>query len=570
MTEELTEQWDHVTDFLVVGSGGGLGGAVAASTRGRQTLVIEKSDFVGGSTGVSGGVLWLPNNPLMQRDGVEDSVAEGLEHMAAIIGDDAPGSTPARRRAYVEQGIAMVELLESKGVAFTRCEGYSDYYAGYPGVPGGKARGRSIEGIAWDGHQLGPWLDKLRPSIAGALAMLTGDVGAMMQLRTHPRGIARILTVARRTALGRARRQKLLTNGASLTGQVLRVLVRDEVPVWTGTTLVDLVVTDGAVVGAVVERAGTRLRIRARDGVLLAGGGFAKNQRLRDQWLRKPSPAELSISPATDTGEVIELAIAKGAATAMLEEAWWIPAAVRPDGAPAVLIGERSKPHSIMVDTSGERYFNEAAPQTEAGRAMYERDAELGGALPSWLVFDARHRARYMFAMAPPGRTPEEFLSSGFLKRADTLAELAELCGINPAGLAATVERFNGFARSGVDQDFHRGEGAHDQYQGDWSHKPNRSLGELATAPYYAVAVSPGDVGTSGGLLADEHARVLNEHGDPIPGLYAAGNCSASVMGRAYPGPGASIGSSYVFSFVAGNHAAGRTTGQRRARLTAV
>jgi 3-oxosteroid 1-dehydrogenase len=550
--------WDYLTDFLVVGTGGGLAGAVAASTRGRQVLIIEKSDFVGGSTGVSGGVLWLPNNPLMQREGVEDSVDEALAHMDAVIGDVGPASSPARRRTYVEKGIELVDQLESLGVRFVRAEGYSDYYEGYPGIPGGKARGRAIEGIPWDGRRLGPWEAKLRPSIAGGMTMLTGDVGTLMQLRVHPKGIARALKVAARTAVGRVRRQHLLTNGASLTGQLLGVLLRTQIPVWTGTLLTDLVVEDGAVTGVVVEREGRTMRIRARDGVLLATGGFAKNQEMRDRYSRQPSRSDWSISPETDTGEVIELAIAHGAQTALMEEAWWIPTAVAPGGHAAPIMGERSKPHSIIVDAGGERYFNEAAPQTEAGRAMYARQQEPGGAIPSWLIIDSHHRSRYLFLRTPPGRTPEALVTSGFLKRADTLEDLARQCGIDPAGLAKTVERFNGFARTGVDEDFHRGQGAHDRYQGDWSYKRNASLGEISKGPFYAVALYPGDVGTSGGLLTDEHARVLRADGQPIAGLYAAGNCTAAVMGRAYLGPGASIGSSHVFSFVAGQHASER------------
>jgi 3-oxosteroid 1-dehydrogenase len=328
---------------------------------------------------------------------------------------------------------------------------------------------------------------------------------------------------------------------------------------------VDLVIEDGTVTGVVAERNGQTLRIRARDGVLLATGGYAKNQRLRDTWSRQPSSAGWSISPETDTGEVMELAIAKGAATALLEEAWWIPTAVYPGGFPAPVIGERSKPHSIVVDAAGQRYFNEAAPQTEAGRAMYER-----GAIPSYLILESRHRKRYLFGRTMPGKTPEALIEAGFLKRADTLAELAALVGIDPAGLAATVERFNGFARSGVDEDFHRGEGAHDRYQGDWSYKKNPSLGELTTGPFYAVELFPGDVGTSGGILADEYARVIGTDGAPIPGLYAAGNVTASVMGRAYPGPGASIGSSHVFSYVAAKHATEQTAGEPQATLAGV
>jgi 3-oxosteroid 1-dehydrogenase len=555
------DNWDHLTDLLVIGSGGGLVGAITATSRGRQALVIEKTEFIGGSTGMSGGVLWLPNNPLMQREGVQDSLEEALAYFEAVVGDVGPASSPARRQTYVEQGIAMVHALEEAGVRFVRCEGYSDYYADCAGIPGGKARGRAIEGVAWDGNQLGPWSDKIRPPFAGGLAMMTGDVAALTTLRVSNAGRARLLRVLGRSIAGRARRQTLLTNGASLIGQLLHVLLRNEVPVWTQTALRDLVVEDGAVVGAVVQRGDRTLRIRARDGVLLATGGYARSRRLREQWGGdQPNSAEWTSANPGDTGEALEVAMAHGAATDMLDEAWWIPSSMEPDGTPSMCISERSKPHSIIVDASGARYFNEAVAYQEAGQQMYARQRDHGGAVPSWLVMDARHRARYLYGRAMPGRTPQEWLTSGYFKRADTLDELAAQCGVDAARLRATVERFNGFARSGVDEDFARGQGAHDRYQGDPTHRPNPCLGEIAEAPFYAVALYPGDVGTSGGLLTDEFARVLDGDGAPMPGFYATGNCTASVMGRRYLGAGASIGASAVFARVAATHAATRTS----------
>src|SRR5262245_60539416 len=204
-----------------------------------------------------------------------------------------------------------------------------------------------------------------------------------------------------------------------------------------------------------------------------------------------------------------------GAAVDLMDEAWWTPASVLPDGTPVLHIGERTKPHSIVVDRDGRRYFDEGISYVEAGRQMYAHN-ENGRSIPSWLIMDSRHRSRYLFAFHP--HTPREWITRGYVKKADTLEALARRCGIDPAGLAATAERFNGFARNGADPDFHRGEGAHERYQGDVMHAPNASLGPLETPPFYAVELYPGDVGTSGGMLCDERARVLDTNGDPIPG----------------------------------------------------
>jgi 3-oxosteroid 1-dehydrogenase len=337
------------------------------------------------------------------------------------------------------------------------------------------------------------------------------------------------------------------------------VVVGRSIPVWTETTLEDLIVTDGRVVGVVVSKRGKEMRVGARAGVLLAAGGFARNADMRKEFSGKqPNAAEWTSANPGDTGEVMRIAMKHGAATDLMDEAWWIPSSILPNGSPAMCISERSKPGSIMVDRAGHRYFNEAVSYMEAGRAMYAHDQSDGGAVPSWLVMDSRARSRYTFAFRPPGVTPKEWLTSGYMKKADTLEELARQCDIDPAGLVDTVRRFNGFAATGVDLDFHRGEGAHEKYQGDITNKPNACLGPLDKAPYYAVAMYPGDVGTSGGLLCDEHSRVLDEHGEPMPGLYATGNCTASVMGRAYLGAGASIGASFVFAYVAAKHAAGQ------------
>ncbi|MEV5835187.1 FAD-binding protein [Nocardia sp. NPDC052112] len=547
--------WDHTTDFLVVGSGAGMVGALRARALGKDVLVVEKSDLLGGSTCMSGGVLWLPNNPLMQREGVSDSIDDALRYFETVVGDAGPASSQARRLAYINAGIDMVGFLESEGLRFRRCEGYSDYYAGVRGCAGGSARGRSIEPEIFDKKKLGAWCDRIRPGFAGSMVIYTVEAAPMSLMRTRI-GMATMARVGRRTVGGRMRGQKLAANGAALIARLVGALLRREVPIWSGSALTDLVVDDGRVVGAVIHRDGRAVRVRARDGILLAAGGFARNEVMRKEHSDGlPIGADWTSANPGDTGEVIRIAAGLGAATDLLDEAWWMPSWIMPDGTPGMCLSERCKPGSIIVDARGLRYFNEACSYQEAGQRMYARHRENGAAIPSWLIIDSRHRARYPFGMAPAGWTPKQLLSSGVLKRGDTLEDLARQCDIPADTLRATIDRFNTFAETGIDADFHRGEGDHERFYGDRTHQPNPSLGPIEKGPFYAAALYPGDIGTSGGLLCDQFSRVLNSDGSPISGLYATGNCTASVMGRKYLGAGASIAASAVFGYAAANHA---------------
>jgi 3-oxosteroid 1-dehydrogenase len=290
--------------------------------------------------------------------------------------------------------------------------------------------------------------------------------------------------------------------------------------------------------------------------VLLSAGGFAKNAQMRETYERAPTSTEWTSVPPGDTGDAIRAGIDIGAATALMDDAWWGPTLVDPaTGTPSFILWERSFPHSIIVDSSGRRFMNESESYVDAGHHQYERNEQVP-AIPAWLIVDARHRRRYPMATLPPGLTPRSALKSGFLTKAVTLDELAGAIGVDPAGLADTVERFNALAGAGVDEDFGRGRTAYDHVYGDPSNHPNPNLGTIERAPFYAVKVWPGDLGTKGGLLTDEHARVLREDSTPIPGLYAAGNTTASVMGRTYPGPGSTIGPATTFAYIAMRHLA--------------
>lgn len=554
--------WDYLTDLLVIGSGGGLTAAVTAAVSGLDALVVEKENLIGGSTAMSGGVVWLPNNPLMVEDGIADSLEQGMEYFESVVGSPTPASSLERRRAYIEEGSEMVQLLRSLGVHFLRCEGYSDYYAGVRGYHGGVARGRAIECHFFDAHQLGPWEDKLRGAFTGGVVVYTHESSrAQLVIRTSE-GARVASRIARRTIGGMVKGEARLTNGAALVASLLKLLIERSVPVWTGTKLHELVVEEGQVVGAVLERGGKIVRVRTRGGVLINAGGFSHNREMRERFSgEKPNSAQWSSSNPGDTGEAIELAMKLGAAVDLMDEAWWIPTTIRPNGSVVFVHGERCKPGCIIVDSSGSRYFNEAVSYMEAGQLMYERNRTVPS-VPSWLVLDSRYRRHYPLAFRRPGLSPKKWRTKDFITKADTLEELAAACRIDPEGLRATVTRFNELAARGVDEDFHKGEGDHERWYGDTSVQPNPCLGPIDKPPYYALALYPGDVGTSGGLICDEHSRVLDGEGNAIPGLYASGNSTASVMGRTYPGAGASIGASMVFAYIAARHAGQRAAAE--------
>jgi 3-oxosteroid 1-dehydrogenase len=548
----VSDDWDLVTDCVLVGSGGGsLCAALAADAAGLQTLVLEKADVIGGSTAMSGGVLWLPDNPVSKRAGVADSRADALKYFDSLVGHDYPSTSPARVDAFLDAITPMVNFLEHKGIRFRHCEGYSDYN---DELPGGKARGRSIETELFDITQLGPWRSRLRVSdTLPAVPLYTAEVAPAVLGGRTARSLSTLARVAARWTRAVLKRQSVYGSGAALQGWMLLAAIRADIPVWNSTPVMDLIVENGRVVGVVAQRHGRELRIRATRGVLLNSGGFSHNEPMRAKYGRQPASTKWSVANPGDTGEVIEAAMSHGAATDLMDEAWWIPTSVMPDGSPLYAVYERSKPHAIMVDSSGQRYVNEAASYMAVGQAMYERNKTVP-AVPSWWVMDSRNRSRYLWGLSPGGVTPKKWRSSGYMRKADTIEELASKCGIDPAGISDTVARFNAGAVVGVDPDFAKGERMYDRYYGDPRCRPNPCVGPVDKPPFYAVALYPGDVGTCGGLLTDEHARVLNDGGGVIGGLYATGNCTASVMGRTYPGAGASIGASFTFGWIAAQH----------------
>jgi len=542
--------WDYETDFLVVGSGAAsVCAALVAKRAGKQALIVEKTDFFGGSTGMSGGVFWVPNNPVMKRAGVADTDELATTYLNACAGDPMPGSTIERREAFLSQGPRAIDFLEEYGMALVHAEGYSDYHEGE--LPGGVARSRSIVAKPFNRNRLGKWKDRFRcrpglPVMMHEVADLTLN-GATLKSKIT------MVKVGLRIAQKKIGRD-LVGMGGAVQGRLLEIALREQLEIWPESPLQELIVEDDRVIGGVVNHEGREFRVRARSGVLLGAGGFSHNQEMRNEFQRLPVSTEWTNANPGDTGEVMNMAIKLGAAVNVMEQSWWTLISILPDGTRATHPLDMSHPYSLMVDQSGERYVNESASYLVHGQAMYERNASVP-AIPSWFICDSRFRNRYRWAGVAPGEPPAEWISSGYMLKADSLEELASQCSIDLQTLSRTIGRFNGFAATGVDEDFGRGEGAYHRFLGDPTVKPNPNLGAVEKPPFYAVKLYPGDVGTAGGLVTDEFARVQRQDGSVIEGLYATGNTTAPVAGRSYPGAGASIAASLVFGFIAARHA---------------
>lgn len=550
-------QWDAEYDLVIIGSGaGGMAAALTAASEGLSPLVVEKGAMFGGSTSVSGGGIWVPNNPTLRAHGHNDSRASIRSYLDRITAGAVP---PERLDAYVDNGPAAMELLDtSPWLRFFWTKGYSDYH---PEVEGGRPLGRSIEARPFDTRKLGADEKYQRPNtMKGPLGLwiTAKDYHDLAMVKRTWRGRWASVVAAWRVASNLVRRRHMATGGRALVARLWMALKDAGVPVWLETPMTSLTTdTDGTVRGVRVHRNGQDLQLRGRHGVLLATGGFDHNSALRTEHLPEGGQADFSMGAAENTGDGILAGEHVGADLNFMDDAWWMPAVRHPSGATIPLLSERCIPPSLIVAANGTRFTNESAPYVN-----FVHDQLAGGHVPIWFVMDAKARARYPFAQILPGKPiPEAFYKQGLAYRADTIGELADKIGLPPGTLSRTVERFNGFARDGTDADFGRGDSAYDRYYGDPT-LANPNLDEITTAPYYAFRLEVGDLGTKGGLVCDANSRVLRSDGTVIEGLYATGNASASVMGNEYAGAGATIGPAIVFGYIAARnarHSAGAT-----------
>lgn len=549
--------WDYTTDVIVVGTGGGgMTAALVAKQAGLDVLLVEKSEYYGGSTALSGGGLWIPNNYLLQRDGLDDSFEKAQTYLKHTVGNRTAQSL---QDSYLINAPEMVKYMVSNShVRFHRSVGYADYY---PERPGGMNDGRAIEGSPFNGKKLGTDFEQLRPMSLKApagLAFTASEYNKLGMITSTWAGKWTAIKVGLRTFFNLLVGIKYLALGQALVAR-LRLSVKDEnIPIWLNSPLKELIIENKTVVGILVEKDNKQVRIRANKGVILAAGGFEHNQEMREKYQKAPINHTWSSASPANTGDAIQLGMKIGAKTDLLDDAWWGPSSVPPNAPVMFHVGERSYPGGIMVNAAGKRFTNEAASYVEVVHAMYENHTDEVPHVPSTFIMDSRFRSKYIFGtLFPMQPIPKEYIESGYFKQADTIEDLAKQTGINPQTLIETIERFNQFARNGVDEDFRRGDSAYDRYYGDPTVKPNPCLAPIEKPPFYAVQMVAGDLGTKGGLVIDEHARVLSETGSVIDGLYATGNNTAAVMGNTYPGAGSTIGPSMTFGYVAAKHLAG-------------
>jgi 3-oxosteroid 1-dehydrogenase len=547
-------------DVVVVGSGAaGMTAALAAAHNGLSAVVLEKAGCFGGSTARSGGGVWAPGNEVLRRAGVGDSPEAARAYLAHVVGDDVPA---ARQAAFLAHAPAMIDFVRAVTPAdFVWVPGYADYY---PEAPGGLAAGRSIEPTRLDGQVLGAELARLAPPYLPAPNGVTITQAEYRWLSLGPRHPRAMLAAARvlgRSARGRLLRRRPLTMGQALAAGLRAGLASAGVPVWLDTPMTGLHVEDGRVTGVQAAGPDGPQLVRAKRGVVLAAGGFEHNAELRARYQRAPIGTEWTTGAAGNTGDAISAGAAAGAALDLMDDAWWGPAIPLARG-PFFILAERSLPGSLLVNGAGQRFVNECAPYVDAVHAMYDGHASGVPHIPAWLIADQRYRNRYVFAGLPPRRPlPRRWYAAGAAFRAPSLTGLAGELGLDEAALAKTVTRFNEFAAAGRDEDFHRGESAYDRYYGDPRQRPNPCLATLSEPPFYAFRIVPGDLGTKGGLRTDERARVLRDDGTAIPGLYAAGNTSAAVMGHSYAGAGATVGPAMTFGYLAALDLAGALPG---------
>ena len=570
----------EIHDVIVVGSGAaGAMAALRAAELGLRPLIIEKAHKFGGTSAASGGVLWIPNHGL-QNNG--DSREQALLYLNKLVSGAIQRD---RLEACVDRGPEMVGFMRSLGIAVMQAQ-WPDYF---PDTPGARAD-RSIICPTFDGRELGEHFTLMREQYTRfkLLNRYSMDLAEFFALSSRARGwvftLARILwrywtdlTTRRMT-----RRDRRFTSGAALMGQIYKQIFARDIEVRLDTKLSELTMSDGRVTGVRVSHFGRSYEIQAAHGVVLAAGGFEWNQALRDRFFPVPGLTRHSSTPEdANRGEALLAGLQIGAATEHTEAGWWIPTMHMP--MPGVSNFEEihqaafdvGRPHSVCVNREGVRFVDEACGYDDFGQAMVADQLRTGSNCPCWLVFDASFRAKFSAGgfmptpVLPDRRIPPDWWDH-YIFKADTVGALADKIQVPAEALARTIAHINKFSKAGLDPEFGRGGNAYDRFFGDPTVKPNPSLAPIETAPFYAVPINLGDLGTKGGLKADARARVLRADGEPIPNLYAAGNASGCPFGNCYPGAGGTIGPALTFGYIAANDIAARAGKQSAAHVRPV
>jgi succinate dehydrogenase/fumarate reductase flavoprotein subunit len=564
-----TPQFDKEVDVLVAGAGpGGMASALKANDLGLDVLLVEKTKLFGGSGALSGGGSWAPNSPQLLEQGERDDPEKLVEYLQRI----APNVDRARHERFISEVPKVLELLSAQphfrdGLFWAN--GYSDYH---PDL-GGNPKGRGVWPKPVNKKLLGDDQWRLRPGtprlkLPRGAYLTSSELRDLLTLRWGGwRGKRMSLIMAVRIVRSRIFGLQMTSAGQSLMTRYFLTLRDRKIPLWFETPIAGLITDDdGRVIGAEVTREGKPYRIGTRGGVILATGGFDHNEEMRKRYQPEVTIGWSSGS-VDNKGDGHKIGMEAGAAVDLMDDAWWMPSVMWPDGSPQGGVPERQYPGHFMVNAAGKRFTNESAPYTDFGRAQIDGQKTGVSHIPAWMIFDDTAWKRNFILGHVPWQPMGKW--SEVVTTAPTLEALAEKTGLPADALRETANRFNEFARKGKDDDFHRGDSAYDNYYGDRSY-PNPNLAPVEKTPFYALAWYPGDLGTKGGLLTDPDARVLREDGSVIPGLYATGNVSSAVMGRDYAGPGATIGPAMTFGFVAAMHIAAHLQGAPAAQVAAV
>ncbi|MDA3644013.1 3-ketosteroid-delta-1-dehydrogenase [Saccharopolyspora indica] len=550
---------DTTVDLVVIGSGTGMAAALAAHERGLDVLIVEKTDYVGGSTALSGGAFWIPASSLLAEEGAVDSPERAEEYLRSVVRGTSPDE---RWESFLRHGDETIRMLRrTTSMRFMWSKGYSDYH---PELPGGVAAGRSCECRPFDVATLGAERARLRSSaLKSPVPMpITGYDYKWMNLmaRVPGRGVPRVALRMAQGIGGKLLGREYVAGGQALAAGLYGGVLRAGIPVWTRTSLQRLTTDGGRVTGVVLEQGEREVAVRSRRGVVLAAGGFDHDIAWRKEFQSEALEPGWSLGNKGNTGDAIRIGQEAGADIALMDQAWWFPAvAPLPGGAPSVLLAERSLPGSFIVDRHGRRFVNESTDYMSFGQRVLERERSGDAVGAMWMVFDQRYRNSYVYAggLFPRMALPERWYEAGIAHRSPDPADLAHRAGLPADAFVASLRRFNELAAAGVDDDFHRGASAYDRYYGDPTVVPNPNLRPL-DGPLHAVRIVLGDLGTCGGLRADGHGRVLRPDESPIDGLYAIGNTAANAFGATYPGAGATIGQGLVYGTAVAEHAASR------------
>ena len=559
-------RWDGETDLLVIGAGAaGMTAALVGALEGLKTILCEKSDMVGGTTATSAGTVWIPGSRQSQAARVPDSIASAKTYLAALLGEDADD---ARLAAYLATGPDMLDYLEQKtSVAFMPPPVHPDYHA----QPGAAVGGRALGTVPFDGRKLGHDFARVRPPrreflVLGGMMVGKTDIPSLLHPFRSRENLANAARLLARHALDRIRHRRgtRLIMGNALVARLLYSLKREAVEIRYRTQLGELVEDDGRITGAAFTTADGEITIRARKGVVLAAGGIGWSSELRRR-LFPDGTRRHSLSPDSNTGDgILAGERAHGElAQDLRSPALWMPSSVmsQPDGHLSVfphIMLDRAKPGLIAVNRAGMRFVNEANSYHDFVEGMLRSHRNVSS-IPSFLICDRSFVRDYGLGLIHPGtRDLTPFISSGYLFRGDSIANLAQEIGVDGGALADTIERHNRFAETGVDVDFGRGTSELNRFNGDIANKPNPCLRKIGPGPYFAVAVWPSDLASSAGLSTDVNGRVLTSEQQPIPGLYAVGADAASIFRGTYPGPGTMIGPAMVFAWRAVMDIAGK------------